>query len=486
MLLAAGTAFTGLTTSAVILVPAIAAAVVVGSGVARRLRPGLVAAGLLLAFPLTMGVLVTLSGDDVGDTSYELLPSGREFLATFSDSPIVLAVTVLGFATGWFFTRSSVTRALACAAALCCFLALLPPLRGLAHALTATGPVLWRWQLLVPLPVLVGLAAVGLGRLLVQRVGRLRTRPFLQVLPASLVVVAMVLAGDTANGKADTAWQGRPGWDVRPDSLRAARAALALPAPPGTVLLPDAVSMTLAKTSADRFTVSARPNYTAAMASQPGFDATARAGLERFVRSGRANSDAPAARIPRCRRARRRDRVLPQAPPRNARHRGGGRLPCRARPRRHRAGAVLRAFRLTEARHRATGVGLDGTEGELVVGEQPARPPRKRKAVPAVGNEAHRTGQAEQVVAGRETDVCLVRGIATLLGADQEYRPTRPQVGQVRQQEPPSRRLVHVLDHVCEQEGVEGLRLVQVTGLPVATVRAVRPRACADATAVAL
>lgn len=298
MLPVAGIAFTGLTTSAVILVPAIAAAVVLGSLLVRRLRAGLAAAALLVAFPVTMGVIVALSADPVGDAAYDLASPRTEFLATFSDSPLALVVTALGFAVGWFFTRSSTSRALAGAAALGCLLALVPPLRTLAHALTGTGPVLWRWQLLVPLPVLVGLAALGVGHLLARHAGSRRLRPVLLALPAALVLVAMVVGGRTVISHEHSGWSSRPAWDVPPDTLRAARAALALPAPPGDLLAPDDVSMTAAQISVDRFTVSPRPTYTEAMDSQPGFDTASRKGLQHFARTGRATADVPDSRIP--------------------------------------------------------------------------------------------------------------------------------------------------------------------------------------------
>ncbi|HSD76617.1 MAG TPA: DUF6077 domain-containing protein [Solirubrobacteraceae bacterium] len=274
LLAAAAVAGVGLTTTAIFLVPVVAAGCLAPLALRapRRAAAGLAA---VAAYPAAAAV-VTLAVDGRQPEVYtdaDVIPAnlvhfvfGHDVLALLGLTAVLLAPALL--------PRASAGQMLA-GAALLVGLLFAPRVPLAIFHLTGLGRVLWRLTWALPVAALVGaLAAAAAGS---------RGLPgTLRALPAAVVCAAVVLAGVplwTAEGTRVTA---RPALKRPPGELAAARAILARARPGDVVLTRRPVSQTILVLSGSVTTVSPRGFYTRALRDVPAAHVRERLVLQRF------------------------------------------------------------------------------------------------------------------------------------------------------------------------------------------------------------
>jgi hypothetical protein len=285
-LFACGTAAVGLSTTAMFLVPVVAAA-----GVApllpRRWGPAVVALAATAAYPVGSGV-VTLalggrSADDFGSRrQYRFDPSwfGHEL---FLDGPMAL-VAVLAVLVGTLLVVHPAARVTTGVAVLAVGVTFVPGVTRLTYDAIGLGPTLWRLTWACSVAALVGAAASWLA-------GQLRSRRSVAVagIGATLLVTffgAPIWAEDTGSHL-----QSPPHWQ-RGDQSRAAAAWLVRQAGPGgRVLAPDSVAITVVVEQTEVKVVAARDYYLDYLRDEPGFHYSERLALAQLANRGPLTTD---------------------------------------------------------------------------------------------------------------------------------------------------------------------------------------------------
>jgi hypothetical protein len=160
MLLAAGTAFFGLTPTAVIWGPLMAGAILVAAVLVRS-RQLAVAAGALAVGPVLSGIAVIVFSSDVGgkDPAKETLTAYESFVRVLGETNPIVAISLLGLALAPLLVRIGTPALVAGCSALASMAIFAPGLLPLANAVTGSGPILWRMLFCAPIPVLVALLA---------------------------------------------------------------------------------------------------------------------------------------------------------------------------------------------------------------------------------------------------------------------------------------------------------------------------------------
>jgi hypothetical protein len=239
MLLAAGIAFVGLTTTASLLTPVICSAALLA---AALLRSRALAGGALLALaaPLVAGAVLALGPSQVGGEAPVPFPVAAAFSVLLGTSTAMIVLGLLALVFAGQLAPGRVGVLVACGS-LATLAALLPGVFGLVNAVTGSGPVTWRLLLGMPTWVLVGMLLVPVGDSL--RLGELRATPRLltgiRVAPVAALVLVLLTAG-TPIWSRDVGAQltSRPAWKVEPEVLADVQAALKVSTPPGLWLLP--------------------------------------------------------------------------------------------------------------------------------------------------------------------------------------------------------------------------------------------------------
>jgi len=280
-----GTAAVALSTTAIFLVPVVAAA---GAAPLVRSRPraALAAFAAASAYPVGAG-LVTLalggrSADDFGiRRQYRFDPSwfGHQVFLTGPMALLAVAAVLLGA----LLVPHPAARVTTGVAVVVVGLTLVPGFTRLSYDLIGLGPTLWRLTWVLTLGPLVGAGASWVA-------GRLRSRreaAVAGVLGVALLAVfgSPIWAPDTVTSfAAPLHWQRGPG-------SRAATAWLVSQVePPGTVLAPDGLSITFVVTQTDVKVVAPRDYYLDYLRDDPTFLYDDRLLLTRF-----ANADPTAA-----------------------------------------------------------------------------------------------------------------------------------------------------------------------------------------------
>lgn len=306
LLAAAGISLVGLTSTAVILAPVIAAAAVLAGLLQRRVGPALTAAVTLSAFPVLMGAVVVLLPAAVGGEAPTAQSPAEVFHRVLGEQPVMVALALVGLVLAPVLARRGPAGGLAGASALASLAVLAPGVMVVLNAATGSGPILWRLMLVAPVSVLVGLllsarlggstatdgAAVD-GAAADGGAGRRRELVTAGTLTA--VLAALVLGAGTPVWESPRSGKSRlvssPAWKVHARTLAEVREALELEHGDGPVLLPPAHMQVMAISTAESFPVSPRRLYTAAFPEQRGAHVDDRLFLSMFANGKRPDAD---------------------------------------------------------------------------------------------------------------------------------------------------------------------------------------------------
>jgi hypothetical protein len=280
-----GTAAVALSTTAIFLVPVVAAA---GAAPLARSRPraALAAFAAASAYPVGAG-LVTLalggrSADDFGlRRQYRFDPSwfGHQIFLTGPMALLAVGAVLLGA----LLLPHPAARVTTGVAVVLVGLTLIPGFTRLTYDLIGLGPTLWRLTWVLTLGPLVGAGASWVAGWLRDR----KTAAGAGVLGAVLLVVfgSPIWAEDTVSSFAAP-----PHWQRGPGSRAATAWLVSQVEPPGTVLAPDGLSITVVVTQTDVKVVAPRDYYLDYLRGDPTFHYDDRLLLTRF-----ANADPTAA-----------------------------------------------------------------------------------------------------------------------------------------------------------------------------------------------
>jgi hypothetical protein len=277
LLAAAGIAGVGLTTTAVFVVPLIAAGCL--AALAPR-APRVAAAGFVatIAYPAGAAVATLALGGRVPDdyADRDTVPAALVHLVLGTDllALVGLAAVLIG---PLLIPRPSAARMVAATVLLVgCLFA--PGVPALVFHLSGLGRVLWRLTWALPVAALAGVLATGLVP---------AHRPVaLRLAPAAALAAALLLWGAPLWSLGETRVAARPAWKRPPDQLAAARTILAAARPGDVILAPQGVSQTLLIASGDVKAVAPRTFYAEALAGVPGAHAAQRLRLQRFADTG--------------------------------------------------------------------------------------------------------------------------------------------------------------------------------------------------------
>lgn len=270
MLLVAGIAFVGLTTSSALLAPVIAASALVAALLMRSKSLALGALAFLIA-PLINGLAQAFGPAVIGAGDTSVMETQKAFGLAFGiDLPmILLALVALMLIPRIVPGRPGVL--LGCGA-LATMVALVPGVFELVNVATGAGPVAWRLLITMPLWILVGVLVSlpasppsaerslnGIRAQLTSRAGALSG-----AMVAVLIVVP--LAYGTLLWKVEGAsLTSRPTWKVNQEALSDVRAARALDGPQGLWLLPPEQMKVLSISTVGPFSVVPRHFYLAGL-----------------------------------------------------------------------------------------------------------------------------------------------------------------------------------------------------------------------------
>jgi Family of unknown function (DUF6077) len=258
LLVAAGAAGVGLTSTGTFLVPALTAGCLTPLAL-RSVRQAALGFLAVSAYPLGALTVTALVG---------ARRAGEDFASEVVTGEI--ATIVLG---SGFFAFVAVAAALAgpvliagrraalMVASTVLLVAVLyaPPVPPLVWEVTEIGRVLWRVVWIVPVAALVGIAVTAIPA---------RAGPLVRGAPAVLFCAALLVWGSPVwdSGTVESS----PSWKRPPESVTAARRILRRSGPGDVVLAPQQVAQTILITSGDVTTVSPRVFYTLALEDVPG------------------------------------------------------------------------------------------------------------------------------------------------------------------------------------------------------------------------
>jgi hypothetical protein len=275
LLAAAGTAAVGLSSTAVFLVPVVAAgcAAAIAWTAPRRAAIALAAAA---AYPVAAGIVSAAVGGRTAETN-PFSPPGNLLhfvldegvLALVAVAAILVAPTLIPRASGARMTAGTV---------LLMTVLFAPPVTRLVYDVTGLGRVLWRLTWAIPAAALIGILAVAV-------VARVRS-PMLRLLPAVLLCAAFVAWGAPAWSEGKVHLASRPSWKRPPATIGEAKWVLSHASPGEVVLAPTKTSQTIAAMSGEVYTVAPRPFYALALADTPGGHARRRVVLGAFADDG--------------------------------------------------------------------------------------------------------------------------------------------------------------------------------------------------------
>jgi hypothetical protein len=283
LLLAAGAAAVGLSTTAIFLVPVIAAGCLLP--VALR-SPSLASARIALAglvataaYPLAAGLVTKLGGGRTPDvyTTKDVIPSKLVHFVIGTGGFALLGLAAVLIVPA-LLRRASAGQMLA-GTALLVGLLVGPRVPEFIFELTGLGRVLWRLTWALPVAALVGALATT--------VAGTRGPAVLRAAPALLLCAAMALFGEPLwSASAGTNLVHRP--VLKRDRVQVANARALLPhtREGDVVLAPKGLSQTLLILSGRITTVSPRGFFTKALSDVPAMHVPQRRRLEGFVRFG--------------------------------------------------------------------------------------------------------------------------------------------------------------------------------------------------------
>jgi hypothetical protein len=269
MVLLAGIAFLGLTSSAAIQVPVLSCSFLL-AGVLLR-RPKLWwGAVLLVVAPAVSGLVLVAIGADVGGLAPVAPTAPTALDIAFGSRPALAGLSLLVLMFSPLLLRDRGTACLVWCSTVGVSVALAPGVFGIVNSATGAGPVAWRMLLGTPLPTLVGLVVATTLAYCVRWSERSRAPAGLRtyVLPPVIAVALVCLLGIAGKPAWTTSVRlaDRPVWKVDPESLANVKAVLATKPPKkGPLLLPPAEMRTLAIYTTHWFAVVPRDIYVAGL-----------------------------------------------------------------------------------------------------------------------------------------------------------------------------------------------------------------------------
>jgi hypothetical protein len=280
LLLAAGIAAVGLSTTAIFLVPVIAG----GCMLALLLRSprsvhwalaGFLTAG---AYPIAAGVVTKVGGGRTPDvyTLADVVPANlvHYVIGTGGFALLSLVAALAGPAT----IRRAAAAAMVAATVLLVGGLVSPHVPAFVFRHTGLGRVLWRLTWAMPVAALVGALSTGAIR---------RGPPLLRAVPAVALCAVMALYGVPVWSAADgTRVAHHPVLKRGPQELAAARAILRHAHRDDLILAPRSLSQTLLILSGRVTTVSPRGFFTSALSDVPAMHVKRREKLAHFARFG--------------------------------------------------------------------------------------------------------------------------------------------------------------------------------------------------------
>jgi Family of unknown function (DUF6077) len=258
LLVAAGAAGVGLTSTGTFLVPALGAGCLTPLALrsVRQAALGFVAVGAypLGALTVTAVVGARRAGEDfasdvvTGEIARIVLGSG--FFAFVAVAAALIGPVLIAGRRAALMVASTVLLAAVLYA---------PPVPPLVWEVTDIGRVLWRVVWIVPVAALVGVAVTAMPT---------RAGPLVRGAPVVLLCAALLVWGSPVwdSGTVESS----PSWKRSPDSLTATRQILERSEPGDVVLAPQQVAQTVLITSGEVTTVSPRVFYTLALEDEPG------------------------------------------------------------------------------------------------------------------------------------------------------------------------------------------------------------------------
>jgi hypothetical protein len=294
LLLAAGAAAVGLSTTGIFLVPVIAAGclvpVLLRRPAGRSARTALLGFVATAAYPIGAGAVTRLGGGRTPDvyTDKDVIAPALVHFVLGTGGFAVLGLAAVLVAPS--LLRRAGAGQMVAGTALLIGVLVSPRVPEQIFDFTGLGRVLWRLTWAMPAAALVGALAVS--------VAGTRGPVALRALPAVALCAAMALWGVPLwSGGAGTALAGHPVFKRHPQQLADARMALAHTRPGDLVLAPRGISQSLMILSGQITSVSPRGYFTRALAGVPEAQVPARRRLQGFVVRGSGPPPLPRRRV---------------------------------------------------------------------------------------------------------------------------------------------------------------------------------------------
>ena len=287
LLAAAGTAGVGLSSTAVFLMPVVAAGCTAAIAWTAPRRAA-IALAAVAAYPVGAGIAAAAVG---GRTvvSNPFSPPGHLLDIVLAEGVLALVAVAAILLAPTLIPNASAAR-MTSATVLLVTLLMAPPVTRAVHDVAGLGRVLWRLTWAIPTAALIGVLAVALA-------ARVRS-PVLRLLPATLLCAAFVAWGAPSWTPGEVYLAERPSWKRPPATIGAASWILSHAWPGDVVLAPTRVSQTIAATSGEVYTVAPRIFYARALEGTPGAHAGMRILLAAFAKDGLEGTIPRTDRIP--------------------------------------------------------------------------------------------------------------------------------------------------------------------------------------------
>jgi hypothetical protein len=289
LLVAAGVAAVGLTTTAMFVVPVIAAGCLAPL-LRTAPRPAVVALPAAMAYPLAAGVFTLLVGGRNPQvyTAADVVPRALVH-DVFGRGPVAF-VAVAAVLAGPLLIRSAAGARMTASVVLSVGLLFIPGATLVLFRLTGLGEVLWRVSWAVPVAALVGV--LGSEALPRARVPAARLLPAVAVGGALIAWGTPLWSGASGSGVSDS-----PRLKLSAHQLASARTVLARARPGDVILAPRPLSGTILKLSGSVVVVDPTNRYVRALAGVQGAHARERVLLEHFAGHGLASLAPPDRRV---------------------------------------------------------------------------------------------------------------------------------------------------------------------------------------------
>lgn len=288
-----GVAATGLSTSAMFLVPLLALA---GAAPLAVSRPGRALTGFtaMAAYPLAAGGVTLALGGRSADffasrNLYRFDPAwfGPEI---FRSGPVA-AIAVAAVLFGALIVPRNAARVIAGVAAVMVGVTLVPGMTQLSFALVGLGPTLWRVSWITPIAAFVGALAVQLGS--DRGPGSYSNRRGIRMgVPLAVAVVLIVSGLPIWSARNGVVLDSSPQWKL--DDVVSAQRAIDAAHPGDVILAPQALAVTITVLTTEVKTVAPRDYFMDYLRADPSFRYDQRQTLLAFVDEESVSPDASA------------------------------------------------------------------------------------------------------------------------------------------------------------------------------------------------